>query len=156
MVIGWSGAIFKKFRSETAAKGFVERMRVKSGEAKWWVLKGSGRDGAHTSKLVAQSYKGSGQLVPMWSIPAAKEFLEVKWVKIYNETVARDGDGNRLAGGDGMFDDPDGLSDFDGKFFGLRGGGQDGVFESLDAVLQAKAEGGGVCDVFNTKWEAQR
>ena len=155
MVIGWPGAIYKKFRSEAAAKGFVERMKAKAGPAKWWVLKGSLRDGAYASKLVAQSYKGAGELTPMWSIPAAKEFLGVKWVRVFNDTVAQDDGAPRSAasGDSEVFDD---FKEFEGKFFALRGGSSDGVFDSIDAVLLAKAEGGGVYDVFDTKWDAQR
>ena len=155
MVIGWPGAIYKKFRSEAAAKGFVERMKAKAGPAKWWVLKGSLRDGAYASKLVAQSYKGTGEMTPMWSIPAAKEFLGVKWVRVFNDTVAQDSDAPRSTGdcASEAFDD---FQEFEGKFFALRGGSLDGVFQSIDAVLVAKAEGGGVYDVFDTKWEAQR
>ena len=64
-------------------------MKVQASPAKWWVLKGSLRDGAYASKLVAMSYKGKGELVPMWSIATAKEFIGKKWVPIYNETVAK-------------------------------------------------------------------
>ena len=134
-VSGYPGAVHKKFRSASLADEFVERLQQKSGEAKWWVLKDSKRDGAYTSKVVAMSYQGKGKLLPMWSIATAKEYLGRRWIPIYNETVQKESSR---------------------KYFALRGGTKDGVFESVTAMLSAKRVGGGVHDVFTSRAEAQK
>lgn len=136
LVIGFSGAIFKKFRSRAVAEAFVQRMRLQSSPAKWFVLKGSQRDGCYSSKLVALSYKGGGELVPMWSIGTAKEFLGKKHVAVYNETVSVGKDKK--------------------KFFALAGGSSDGVYSTLHKMLKAKQAGGGVHNVFATRAQAKK
>ena len=138
LVIGVPNAIFKKFRSRRQAGSFVERMRARDTPAKWWVLKGSHRDGCYASKLVALSYKGSGELLPMWSIAAAKEFLACKHIEVFNDTVARDEAAQSK------------------KFFALTGGSKDGVYESVRDMLAAKREGGGVHEKFASKELAQK
>ena len=136
LVIGYPGAIYKKFRSSSLADAFVQRMKKQDSPAKWWILKNSLRDGAYASKLVALSYKGKGEMVPMWSIATAKEYIGKKWVPIYNETVSK---GSNAAT----------------RFFALAGGTKDGVFTSVTAMLQAKRAGGGVHDVFSSEKEAK-
>lgn len=112
LVIGFSNAIHKKFRSRAAAWGFVKRMKVRDTPVKWWVLKGSLRDGAYKSKVVAQSYQKNGKLLPFWSIPAAKEYLGAGKISIFNETVRRDSTPRRKRN----------KPDKPAQFFSLRGG----------------------------------
>ena len=71
----------------------------------------------------------------MWSIDTAKEYLGKKWIPIYNETVEKE---SSL------------------KYFALRGGSKDGVFESVTGMLNAKRAGGGVHDVFTSRAETQK
>ena len=102
-------------------------------------MKGSARDGCYTSKLVALSYKASGKLLPMWSVGAAKEFLGVKHVAVFNETVAQE--------------DPTAVAS---KFFTLVGGSKDGVYEGLQKLLAAKKSGGGIHNVYVSRESAQK
>ena len=106
--------------------------------AKWWVLKTLSETGVTRLSWWPCRIKGRGEMLPMWSIAAAKEFLASKHIAVYNETVARD------------------VSASAEKYFALTDGSKNGVYVGVQNMLAAKRSGGGVHELFVSRDSAQK
>ena len=138
----FSGARVKKFKSALLAEDYVQRVRITSVPAKWYVLRGSSRDGAYMSRAVAESYQGnSGEIRKTWSVAAAKEFIGSQRISIFNEESA-DTAAETMVGS---------ASASTKSFYAVRGGSRNGVYSSVVQALQAMREGGGIYEIFDTK-----
>ena len=124
----FSGFKVKKFKSAVLADDYVQRVRKKKVPAKWFVLRGSSRDGAYMSRAVAESYQGEhGQVRKMWSIAAAKEFVGNQRIPIYNEQTATSRKNTLVGTSNGSTK----------TYYAVRGGSCNGVFQTIAQELVA-------------------
>ena len=110
----------------------------------WFAAKGTAKPGLYVYKDVAESYNrdGKGTIKKFSSLAAARNWLQMPAPRMYYEQDVYE------APAASATSEPE-------EFFAVKGGTCAGVYRSMAKAVQAKQDGGGSFDVFNTEAEAQ-